>query len=70
MKTFTLYWLTGKKEIVQGTDVVEAIRENGYGRGAITALDFWAEGENDNWTWNKKTHKWLWSESKKKKLIA
>ena len=68
MKTFTLYWLTGDKEIVQGMDVADAVRRSGYGGGALRALDFWEEGTSENWTWNPTTHRWEWSESKKRKL--
>jgi hypothetical protein len=70
MKTFTLFWLTGDKEIVQGLDIADAVRRSGYGGGAMAALDFWSEGndEKENWTWNSTAHKWEWSESKKKKL--
>jgi len=68
MKTFTLYWLTGDKEIVQGYDVADAVRRSGYGGGALAALDFWEEGTSDNWEWNSETHKWQWTIAKKKKL--
>jgi len=70
MKTFILFWLTGDKEIVQGMDIADAVRRSGYGGGAMRALDFWSEGNDDkeNWTWNSTAHKWEWSESKKRKL--
>jgi hypothetical protein len=70
MKTFTLYWLTGDKEIVQGVDVADAVRRSGYSGGALRALDFWTEGTNENWNWNSKDHKWEWSESPKKKKFG
>lgn len=68
MKTFTLYWLTGDKETVQGMDIADAVRRSGYGGGAMAALDFWEEGTSENWSWDSAARKWGWSESKKRKL--
>jgi hypothetical protein len=45
MKTFTLFWLTGKSEIVEGNDIAQAMTLAGYSNGAVRALDFYAKGD-------------------------
>jgi hypothetical protein len=62
MKKYTLYWLTGDKEIVNGYDIADAVRRSGYGGGALRALDFWELGESSNWLWDKEAGKWKWLE--------
>lgn len=44
MKKFTLFWLNGFAEIVEGENITNAINKAGYGQGAMKALDFWKEG--------------------------
>lgn len=57
MNTYTLFWLTGKAELVKGTTIADAMR--GYSSGALPALDFYAAGDlRDKYTWNTKTHGW------------
>lgn len=43
MKTFKLFWLDGKEEIVKGTDIANAMNKAGYGAGALAALDYYEE---------------------------
>lgn len=43
MKTYILYWKTGKTEKVFGTDIADAMTHAGYGAGAVPALDYYAE---------------------------
>lgn len=45
MKTFTLFWKDGKKELIRGTDIADAFRRAGYGGGALTALDYFSYGD-------------------------
>ena len=48
-RTFRLHWLHGSTEDVtthEGTDneaVADAFRKDGYGGGAVRALDYWEE---------------------------
>lgn len=57
-KLFTLYWLDGKREIVVGQTLADACNKEGYGAGAMGALDFFTEGPNDGYSWiAKKWHK-------------
>lgn len=56
--TFTLYWLTGKRETIEGPTIKEAFSSAGLGAGAISALDFYTEGDDTNYIYNKKEHTW------------
>lgn len=51
MKTFTIYWLDGKKEFLQGNSISNAFNSAGYGAGALQAVDFYTEGEDDSYEW-------------------
>jgi hypothetical protein len=55
---FTLYWLDGTRRVVEGKTIEAACTKAGYGAGAIKALDFYANGDTDDYVWNAKTHAW------------
>lgn len=55
---FTLFWLDGKREVVGGRTIAEAMTLAGYGRGALRALDFFAPGDNQGYWWDKKAREW------------
>ncbi len=58
-KIFTLFWLTGKSELVEGKDVAQAMTLAGYSQGAVGALDFYANGDNKSeYYWNKAQQSW------------
>lgn len=59
MKTYTLYWRTGKREIVQGDDPAQAMTLRGYSNGAVAALDFYADGENHDYKWDHIKGRWV-----------
>lgn len=56
--TFTLYWLTGKRETIEGPTIQKAFSSVGLSAGAISALDFYAEGDDNNYTYSKRKHTW------------
>ena len=58
-QTFTLYWRTGDREIVQGRSIAEAMTLAGYSGGAVAALDFYAEGDNTEYAWDAASREWL-----------
>lgn len=70
MKKFTIYWLDGKKQILEGKNIADAFNQAGYGNGALRAVDFYYEGECNDYAWNKESHKWEWTEEKKKALLG
>ena len=56
---YTLFWLTGKSEVVNGPDTQSAIIAAGYSHGAVLALDFWMSGNVSNeWKWDKQSLTW------------
>jgi len=55
---FTLYWLTGKREVVEGEDAAQAMTLAGYGGGAVRALDFYAQGDNREYYWDATERTW------------
>jgi hypothetical protein len=57
-KKFTLYWLHGKKEVIEGESVESAFNAAGIGAGAIRALDFYANGDLDEYDYNKEERTW------------
>ena len=38
---FKIYWLDGSTEVVHGETVADAMTNAGYGRGAVTAIDWY-----------------------------
>ena len=58
MTTFTLYWRTGKREVVNGDTISEACTLAGYGGGAVQALDFYQHGDVDTHMWDSVIGRW------------
>lgn len=59
MNAYTLYWRTGKREVVKGADPAQAMTLAGYGGGAVGALDFYAIGDNHDYEWNEAKRDWV-----------
>ena len=59
MKDFTFYWRTGKREVLQGETALDAVRNAGYGSGALRALDFISEGDTHNYAWDIEKREWM-----------
>ena len=57
-KTYTYYWRTGQRQVFKGRNPAEALTLAGYGGGAVRALDFYAEGDNDEYQWNNERREW------------
>ena len=58
-ESYTLFWLTGKREVIDKRgDVAESMTLAGYSQGAIPALDFWAEGNNNGYVWDGEKREW------------
>lgn len=58
-KTYTLFWLTGDTQLVEGEDVSSAMNNAGIGAGALRALDFYSEGDQrHDYFWNNNTRNW------------
>lgn len=59
LKPFTLFWLSGQREVVHGLDAANAMTNAGYSSGALRALDFHKDGDSDAYAWNEATRKWI-----------
>lgn len=56
---FTLFWLDGTREIVQGRTISEAMMLAGHGGGSIRALDFYASGDKtEGYWWDEVGRQW------------
>jgi len=69
-KTFTFYFLGGEQSVGVGTSVSDAFLHAGYGGGAISALDFYAEGEHESYVWDLDTKRWVREESQEQQVQA
>ena len=58
MKQYTLFWLTGEREIIEGETISDAFMKAGYSAGALGALDFYALGDNKDYVWNPSRKVW------------
>ena len=70
MAKYTFYWLTGKREVLEGTTPEEALNLAGFGQGAIPALDFWATEDNKDYIWNPDKHEWDMTPEYQKKMFS
>ena len=56
---FSVFWLTGRSELLKGSSISSAFNNAGYSAGALRALDFYAIGDvRDKWEWDKKEKRW------------
>jgi hypothetical protein len=58
MKKFTIFWLTGERDVFEGDTPAHAMMLAGYGSGSTKAIDFYAEGDNNDYIWNKGERCW------------
>lgn len=58
-KSFRLYWLDGSTEVIKGVSIEKAFTNHGYGAGAIRALDFFNNGEEQKYHWDEELKEWV-----------
>lgn len=58
-KSFRLYWLDGKTEVIKGPNIETAFTRRGYGAGAVKAIDFYDNGEQQKYQWDQDLHDWV-----------
>ncbi len=61
INTYTFYWLDGTREVLEGENLAGAYKNAGYGAGALRALDFTCNGNNNAYEW--KEGKWVKKET-------
>lgn len=59
LKPFTLFWMTGQREVVYGHTAANAMTDAGYSSGALAALDFWKAGDSNEYSWSDDARKWV-----------
>lgn len=60
MNTYTVFWLGGESQLIQGRDIVDAFNRAGIGGGAVPALDFWGRGDiRDEYRWDAEKRCWI-----------
>ena len=61
---WTLYWLTGERQVVEGDQIHTAMNNSGIGAGALAALDFYREGAEDHgYRWSSDDRRWTKEET-------
>jgi hypothetical protein len=55
-KPFTIYYIGGRKEMIQGRDIGKALRHYGI-RPEI--IDFWINGDDSSYDWDKSKKEWV-----------
>lgn len=58
MSVYRLYWIDGTTELCYGRHIADAFANAGYGHGAIKTLDFFTEGEDRKYEWDKESRSW------------
>jgi hypothetical protein len=66
-KQFRLYWLGGQTEVIEGKDYPDACKKAGLGARALSVLDFYTEGSNNDYEYSKTERMWIRKESKMSK---
>jgi len=56
---YTLYWKNGKREIVIGHNIADAMLRNKYSFSSIKLLDFYMNGNNNKYYWDNTTSLWV-----------
>lgn len=56
---YTIYWRTGRRELVRGADIAQAMTLAGYSGGAVRAIDFYTSGDDRNYEWDKDKREWV-----------
>ena len=66
MKTFRIYWLGGKTEVVEGKDFEDALKKAGLSK-LVSMIDFRVDGSEQNYEWDKAERMWVKKENKMQK---
>lgn len=59
MQAFTLFWLSGIREVIWGSSMLEALEATGYFIPVGHFLDFWVSGVVDDYVWDGDLMRWL-----------
>lgn len=59
MENFIFYFLSGNCEKSEGNSVSEAFSKLGYGSGAVSALDFYDQSNDQEYQWHGTGKGWI-----------
>lgn len=59
MNKFTVYWLDGKRSVIEGNDIADAFNKAGYGNGAMPAVDWYDNGISHTHWYSKNEKVWV-----------
>lgn len=61
LKTFTVFWVDGKREVLQGYDVIDSLARSGHNDVSrmIWALEFIVNGDSQKYAWNAEKQEWI-----------
>jgi hypothetical protein len=59
MKAYTFYWKSGRREVLKGEDIADALINAGYSAIVLDNLSFYFPGANEDFIWNKDLRKWV-----------
>lgn len=58
MKIFTFFWKNGKREVLEGSNEIDALFKAGYSVKEIRKVSFYTPGKNENYIWSSNTESW------------
>lgn len=58
MNKYTFYWKNGRREVLEGNDVIDALMKAGYSAIDLKRLSFYTPGENEDFSWTAETQTW------------
>lgn len=59
MRKFTIYWDSGKSEILQGESIQFALDDAGYSTNDLLSISFYTPGNTqDSYIWDSKLQRW------------
>jgi hypothetical protein len=60
MGKYTIFWLDGKCEVLEGNNLEDAFSKAGYGAGAVRAIDFTGKGDiSKDYEWDSDSKDWV-----------
>jgi hypothetical protein len=58
MSKWTVFWRNGERDVYEGDDIQDAFRRAGVGAGALSAVDFYAKGNSNEYEWDAEKRNW------------
>lgn len=59
MRKFTIYWDSGKSEIIQGKSIQVALDDAGYSTNDLLSISYYTSGDTrSSYEWDTKIQKW------------